>query len=261
MLQDFTDAAIHLATGQAKGTAYFVHVAMLCYAGGFLFRNQVTLRLLVLAGSALYIVYYIFHPATPLWDAVFASAVIGLANLYGLVRLALDRLPLFMGASREVLEAFERIGPGKMRPGDVRRLMRHRRIEIASERLEVTRAGYHPPHLVLLLKGRAELRKNGVYHLVDPCFLGEIAFITEGRASADVHLSQGSRYIAWPAANLRVRMQSDAALDTGLRALTSYDMARKLALSAPPLSERRDGETPVMDLAAFRAADQIAATG
>lgn len=230
----FLDAFQALLTGQAKPTVYLVHAAMLAYAAGFVFRSQVTLRLLVLIGTGFYIAYYALHPETPLWDAIFASTVIGTANLYGLMRIALDRLPLFMGADAAVLEAFERLAPGTMRPGEVRRLMRRVRPEVCEEHEPIIREGRRPTHLYLLIEGGAYLRKNGGAHPIPaPCFVGEIAFLTGRPASADVVLAPGTLHVAWPVGRLATRLATNPSIETALRALISTDMATKLALSTP----------------------------
>ena len=51
-------------------------------AGQVLTRNELLLRALLLVGTFCYIVYYYFISDAPLWDAIWASLVIGIANLF-----------------------------------------------------------------------------------------------------------------------------------------------------------------------------------
>ena len=44
-----------------------VHVGALLYLAGFLFRNQIVLRSLIIAGDFVYILYFYFAPDVPLW--------------------------------------------------------------------------------------------------------------------------------------------------------------------------------------------------
>ena len=238
MWEDFARAVVELLTLQATPTVYYVHAAMLCYAGGFLFRSQIKLRLLVLAGTALYIAYYWWHPAVPLWDAIFASLVIGVANLVGLALLTLDAVPLAMGRARELSDAFETIAPGTVKPGRVRRLARMGVVDTVETDMQLLRQGLRSGALHFILDGEASLHKHGTTHTVrGPCFLGEIAFVTGRPASADVTVRAGSRIVSWPAATLMQAMHRSGELDRSLRALVSYDLAGKLAASAPSLAD------------------------
>ena len=58
-----------------------IHLGALLYILGFLVRDELLLRLLVLGGSGLYILYYFLFPATPLWDAIITSLILGVANI------------------------------------------------------------------------------------------------------------------------------------------------------------------------------------
>ena len=60
----------------------FVNLALLFYVLGFLARDEIWLRGLILIGTAFYLIYYYYAADTPLWDAIFASGVLGLANIY-----------------------------------------------------------------------------------------------------------------------------------------------------------------------------------
>lgn len=44
-----------------------VHAGALLYLAGFLFRNQLILRGLIIAGDFVYILYFYFAPEVPLW--------------------------------------------------------------------------------------------------------------------------------------------------------------------------------------------------
>ena len=98
----------------------FVHIATLGYVLGFLFKNQITLRLLVLLATFSYIVYYYAFPAEPLWGAIFGSILILFANLTGLTRLLYDKLPLRIDT--KFLEIYESLP--ELEPGEFRRLMK-----------------------------------------------------------------------------------------------------------------------------------------
>ncbi len=62
-----------------------IHFATLGYVLGFLFKKQLVLRMLVLVSTVLYIIYYYYFPAQPLWAAIMGSSLIMLANIIGTI--------------------------------------------------------------------------------------------------------------------------------------------------------------------------------
>ena len=66
---------------------FVVIAAGAAFVIGYLIINQAVLRLMLLAGTALYIWYYAIAAADPLWPAIWASAATGSANIVGLISL------------------------------------------------------------------------------------------------------------------------------------------------------------------------------
>lgn len=58
-----------------------VHVGAMLYLAGFLFRNQLILRGLIVAGDLVYILYFYFAPDIPLWGGIFWSILFTVVNL------------------------------------------------------------------------------------------------------------------------------------------------------------------------------------
>ena len=74
-------------------TALLITVAVGTYVLGFLFRNQIYIRLLVFIGSIAYGAYYWIVGPEPLWDAIIGVGLIAAASLQGMVRLWWSRQP------------------------------------------------------------------------------------------------------------------------------------------------------------------------
>ncbi|MEO0913667.1 MAG: hypothetical protein AAFY59_11875, partial [Pseudomonadota bacterium] len=72
-------------------SAILVHLAALMQVTGYLLKDQIQLRLLLLAGNVLYGVYYVVHPDTPLWDAMGWSVVMVLSNAVLIVVILRER--------------------------------------------------------------------------------------------------------------------------------------------------------------------------
>ncbi|MDA8870089.1 hypothetical protein N9H93_01695 [Rhizobiaceae bacterium] len=68
--------------------------------GAHVFRNQFVLRIMLLAGTCLYIAYYFVATPDPLWPAIIASAAIATTSVFGLIRTVV----LHIRAKRVVTE-------------------------------------------------------------------------------------------------------------------------------------------------------------
>ncbi|MFK7942633.1 MAG: hypothetical protein AB8B85_06950 [Paracoccaceae bacterium] len=215
-------------------TANFVHLATASQVLGFLVTRQTVLRLLVLLGSGFYIVYYYMHLGTPQWDAIVGSSLIALANLVGLLVLIYSRMPIGMrGEDRLLFDAF-----GSLEPGQFRRLMRVGRLVQTEEAVELTRQGRSPEKLYFVLSGRPSIVKdNHAFRIADRSFVGEVAFKLGTPASASVTLPGGGVYVEWPRDLLENTLNRAPLLKQAFDALISRDMASKVALSAPVLTE------------------------
>jgi len=124
-------------------TGYLVHLAMLGYVSGFLFKDQILLRILVLIGTVFYIAYYYFHPAEPLWGAIYTSLLIIAANLIGLTRLIYSRLPF---AIRPEHAPIRKVLPG-LEPGEFRLLMKQGALKHAEAEITLAQANVSRPKI------------------------------------------------------------------------------------------------------------------
>lgn len=210
------------------GPVIFVYVAMLAYTAGLLFRDQFILRILIMVGAICDTTYYYFYPEVPLWDAMLGSTLIFSATLFGLVRLLIDQAPGLVGAHQDAFNCFH-----AMMPGDFRRLMRFGNRHRAEEPARLTEAGRHPPHLWLIVSGKARVTKGKAsFEIAGPTFIGEIAFMTGEPASATVEALPGAHYVAWRTADLRKLLEKNERLATAFSATMARDMAGKVAASA-----------------------------
>ena len=167
---------------------------------GFLIRDQLLLRALILVGTILYIVYYYIAPELPLWDAILCAVLMGVANAYTMIRLTLDRrTTCFNEEDLAVYRALPQVTPGAFR----RLIAVAERVSVSTPQ-EITREGEMPEYLYYLIEGTFTLEKRGeTRHLSGPSFLGEIAYMLDKPASATVVLDSGARYIRWRVPTLK----------------------------------------------------------
>ncbi|MEM7211228.1 MAG: cyclic nucleotide-binding domain-containing protein [Pseudomonadota bacterium] len=209
-------------------TSLLVHAATLTYVLGFAFRNQIILRLLVLIGTIFYILYYYFHTADPLWDAIFGSVLIGVATAQGLVMLVYSRYPVgFSKTDREIFAKFVMLEPGQFR-----QLMKAGEMHFTSERMVLTHEDEIADQMYFVLNGSIEVRKNDSVFLVpDHSFVGEIGFVLDRPASATAVLPAGGSYIAWDRSVLSGLLERKPQLRQAFNALVTLDIAWKLSSS------------------------------
>lgn len=217
-------------------SSVLVHVAMLGYVAGFLFREQIVLRVLVLIGTGLYIAYYYFHPSEPLWEAMFASVLIGLANLMGLGQLLISRV--MFGLSEEEKMIYAKL-PG-LEPGQFRALMKLGRIGTLKRSTLLTKEGRQPDKLFFACSGEFAAEKGERRFLLPSgVFIGEVSFVLGSVASATLAAPAGARIAVWDVEDLRHAFAQRPRLKEAIEALLARDLAAKVA-EGVMLSKRRD---------------------
>lgn len=214
----------------------FVHIALAFYVAGFLTRNELILRALILSGTMFYILYYYFISDTPLWDAILASSIIGLANLLMITIILFERSTLGMSVEmRALFRHFE-----TMNPGQFRRIMRAANWITAPGKTILSEVGTPINHLYFITKGPVFLKRGGRETAIpEGNFIGEISFLVGGPASATVVAEAETEYVVWDTEALRRVIDGAPALSNALSALFNKDIAKKLAISSP------DGHPPV----------------
>lgn len=202
-----------------------IHVAALCYLSGFLFRDQVLLRSLIVVGDIIYILYFYYAPETPLWGGILWSSLFVAVNLSMLWAILADRRHFKL--TPDELRLFNQLGP--LTPGQFRKLLRLCTMVQADGRTELTRLGEQVDHLYYLTEGEAEIEvENGSRIRLSETFIGEIAFLTGNAASATVVADKGSRYARWPSAALRAELERQPELQKSVEQAINRDMARKV---------------------------------
>lgn len=207
-------------------TETLVALAMLGYVLGFIFKNQIFLRLLVLFGTIFYILYYYHHPAEPLWGAIYGSAGIMIANLIGLGRLMYSRLPIGIPADQwPIFKALE-----GLEPGEFRKLMSLGSMKFAEQDMILTEESVVVDNLYFAISGDLTGDKSGhPFKMYAGEFIGEVSFMLGGHATATVRIGQGGVYYEWKKEKLRRVLENQPRLAQAFEALIGRDMAKKVA--------------------------------
>ena len=208
--------------------AVLIHLGALLYIIGFLVRDELVLRLLVLGGTALYIFYYFLFPAEPLWDAIITSVILGLANLWVLFKIMYERTTFALSEEeRQLFEAFETLNPGQFR-----KILRNAVWQTANGGELLCMEDQEADRLYYLISGDAEVEKGTTTFTIGASsFIGEISYILNGNYSATVRAKPGLRYVEWRSTELRQTTEKHTDLRNALVALFNRDLAAKLAAS------------------------------
>jgi hypothetical protein len=212
----------------ASNASIFIHIAAMFYVAGFLVRDQLLLRMLVLTGTTCYLGYYYFALDNPLWDAFFWSAVMGLANLSVILRIVLERTTFNMSEEeKRLFKVFD-----SMLPGEFRRLLKISTSLDGDGGAPLTREGQPVENLYYVLDGDIKIEKKGqTFNIADGAFIGEVAFFLHSDASATARVEAGGRYVKWRGDDLRQLQKKFPGIRVALHSILNSDMATKVAQS------------------------------
>lgn len=205
-----------------------VFIAGAFYVAGLAITNQIVLRLFILAGTGVYLVYYSTIADNPLWEAIYVSMLIGLANIGGLTSLIARRSRLAIPrAHADIYDDFP-----SLPPGDFRALMKLANRYSVTKDKQVTSEGERGEKLYFVLKGSTLVRKGTKAFALPPnLFLGEVAFLTGVPSSASAWLEAESEVLEWRFDDLHRKCARNPRFKLALEAAISVDLADKVARS------------------------------
>jgi hypothetical protein len=208
----------------------FVQLALLFYCLGFLARDELWLRGLILTGTGFYILYYYFINDTPLWGAIMTSSVLIAVNASMIFVLIIERTTFSM--SDQMTRAYGIFST--LTPGQFRKIMTYGHFVTTKEEVEICHEGSKLDKLFAIMEGEIILKKGDVVRSIKaPMFVGEIAFLQGRPASATVTLASGAEYAALDTGKLRELMNKSTPVSNALTALFSYDLANKVERAMP----------------------------
>lgn len=199
----------------------------------FFIRDELPLRSLIIVSTIIYIAYYYYALDPPLWDAIFTSALMILANFYVLAQVLLERTTLRLSPDeKRLFDAFETLTPGQFR-----RILKVTRWRVADdpEGTILTREAEPSDTLFFIFEGLISVQKGErIFRLPEGNFVGEIAFVLKRKTTATTVAPRGVRFVEWDSDALRRLGRRYPNLGNALNALLTRDLARKLGASYRP---------------------------
>ena len=215
----------------------WAHLAGLFYVIGFAVRSQLILRLLLLGGTAAYILYYATAADMPLWSAIYWSTAMGMANLWIIAEILFSQTRFAMAADqRDLYGKFDTLNPGEFR-----KLAAAGTLRTCEDECVLTVENEPVHHLHFVLDGTIDIKKRGrAFNEAGGSFVGEVAYLLNRPASATVRLRPGTRYISWRHDDLHALLRRKPSIRVALDQLVNRDMAGKVARSSGNGKDRSD---------------------
>ncbi len=208
--------------------ALLLHAGAVVYVIAFLFRDEALIRAFSVLGTLLYMGYYFWYPAEPLWDPIITSTIFLLANVVVIFMILLERTTFQLSDDEKRLYQ----GFDTLTPGEFRKLLRIASWHRSDGSDVLTTAGEQPENLYYVLNGDVLIRKDGTsFPISDGRFIGEIGYVLHGPATGTVSAPEGTRYVAWRTSQLRDLGRRKPGIAIALTALLGEDLARKLSQS------------------------------
>lgn len=208
-----------------------VYIALAFQATGFIARDELILRILVLTGTFFYLAFYraTMDENTSI-HAIIASGVLGVVNLGMIILLIFERTTFAMSDEmEEIYQSFPTLNPGQFRKVMAAGVMK----EAKPGKVLVT-DGAPLDRLILVTKGQVNIAKGDSEYQSDArVFIGEVSFLREGSASATVSVSKDAKYVEWHHDDLRKMMSQSHAMDNALTALFGAELAGKVENAMP----------------------------
>ena len=95
---------------------WLVHIATAILLLGYFIRDEFWLRMMIIAATAVFNLYYWLVPDPPLWDSVIGGFLMIAVNLFVLAQVVLDRTTFRLSETeKRLFSAFETLSPGQFR--------------------------------------------------------------------------------------------------------------------------------------------------
>lgn len=219
-------------------TSAAIYAAFSLQMIGFMARDELWLRLLMLGGTMFYLIYYATIAGQPLWHSLITNTLLGAINIVMIAIVLLERTTLSMNAeTADLYKSFHLLSPGQFR-----RLLRAAKRRTVTDPVVITEEGEPLTSLYFVERGPILIEKFGETVELEPHqFIGEIAYLKDVPASAKVTLAEGARYLEWDCKTMRRLLQRRRSLGVAMVAQLNIDLSEKVAVSRP----RSGGPHPV----------------
>jgi hypothetical protein len=190
--------------------------------------NIVWLRILTVTAAMITLPYFFYQADQPLWSAIFWQSMFAGINIFHLVLLYIKSLPAKLSELEQQMKSLVFM---TLPVSDMRKFLKIAHHEMMPSGQRLLEFGQENDRLYCLLKGGCVVIKNQqpIAHLLPGQFIGEMSFLTDKPASADVVTQNDSEVISWDQQDLNKLFKKHPALQKYFMQLLGVDLADKLA--------------------------------
>lgn len=205
---------------------YLVHIAYVVYLISYSVRDILWLRALTIVASVVLLPYYYFLPE-PLFVPMVWLSLFTLINIVQIVILILARRPVKM--SEEETELYE-LTFRSLKPRDFLKLLKIAVRKEAQAGESIVVQGEHVGGVLLLTAGHTQVDVDGrrLSAATPGQFVGEMSYLTEDIASAQVTATRATRYLFWPVESLNEFFSNNPDLSSSFLAILGVDLVLKV---------------------------------
>lgn len=206
---------------------WLVHVGFALLALSYLVRDMLWLRTIAVCSSMLMITFNLIAYKFPIWGIVAWNVFFISINIYNLVKLIRERANIRFTEDEQWL--FDTVFP-HLAPHQFRKLSEIADWERLPEGAELATENAPMRAMFFIRDGRLAVLSGGqpIATILPGTFVGEMAFLTDAEASADVRAAVAVEAVSWPIDQLKALCGADPAVRVALQGVLASDLVDKL---------------------------------
>lgn len=210
---------------------YFVfatHLASILTLSAYLVRDILWLRVLTVVACMAGITFNYYVPTTPLWAVIYWNLVFIAVNAVQIAIIIKERSGVHF--TEEEKELYETVFKN-FAPFEFMKLLRLGRWLEAKEGQALTIEAKPLDSVMLIYKGLVSVETGGreIGQMKDGSLIGEVSYITEGKATATVRALQQTRYLSWSKRDMRRLLRRNPSMRSAMESVFNRELSKKLA--------------------------------
>jgi hypothetical protein len=209
--------------------AYFIgNFYNLIYILGFLIKNMLWLRVLMIIGAMIEIYYYALIGDKELIVNLIWCIVWILVNLIQLLFLIKERIGIKFTEREKIIYKLAFLSISEI---NFKKLLKIAKWNKASENIVLIEKAQELDELIFITEGVAKVESDNCVtaYIADGNFAGEMSFITQNPTSAKVTTVTKVEYLSWERKSLVALIKKSKELEEGMKTIFNYDLVKKLS--------------------------------
>jgi len=207
---------------------FATHLASVLTLAAYLVRDILWLRVLTVVACVAGIIFNYYVPATPLWAVIYWNLVFIAVNAVQIVIMIKERSGVHF--TEEEKELYETVFKN-FAPFEFMKLLRLGKWLEAKEGQVLTIEAKPLDSVMLIYNGlvSVEIGCQAMGQMKDGSLIGEVSYITEGKATATVRAVQKTRYLSWCKKDLRRLLSRNPSMSFAMESVFNRELSKKLS--------------------------------